>query len=224
MQIISEKLFELKDDEYSAFTAKLIPTVKRDCIIGVRTPILRKLATWVWENGYAEEFLLETPHKFLEENHLHAFMLEKINDYNRCLIMVNDFLPYVDNWATCDQLRPKAFGKKPQLIENIKEWLGSDRPYTVRFGLGMLMSHFLGDNFQKEYLELAVIDSNEYYLHMMVAWFFATALCKQYEATLPYIEQKRLPKHTHNKAIQKAIESYRITDEQKEILKTYKIK
>ncbi|MCH5164432.1 MAG: DNA alkylation repair protein [Clostridiales bacterium] len=224
MEIVTKELFAHRDEEYGKFTSKLMPTVNADTVIGVRTPQLRLLAKWAIKCGYAEQFLSELPHKYFEENNLHAFIIENIKDYDECLEYVNVFLPFVDNWATCDQMSPKVFKGKLQLLGSIKEWMASEHTYVVRFGIGMLMKYFLDNNFKPEYLDLvAEVKSDEYYIKMMVAWFFATALTKQYEATLPYIEQYKLEKWTHNKAIQKAVESYRISDERKALLKQLKI-
>ena len=225
MKEITDKLYELRDEEYGRFTARLMPTVDPASVLGVRTPDLRQIAKWVYKNGLYDEFFAELPHRFFEENNLHAFVIENIKDYDECLRQVNAFLPYVDNWATCDQMSPKVFKKHPELIDSIREWTASDNTYTVRFGIGMLMRFFLDEGFKPEYLDLvADIKSDEYYINMMIAWFFATALCKQYDAALPYITANRLDKWTHNKTIQKAIESYRITDVQKQELRALKIK
>lgn len=222
---ITGKLLELRDEEYARFTARLMPTVDADSVIGVRTPDLKQFAKSVWKNGCAEEFLSSLPHRYFEENNLHAFILDNIKDYGDCLDKVNAFLPYVDNWATCDQMSPKAFKNKPQLLDSIKLWINSEHVYTVRFGIGMLMRYFLDEKFSPEYLDLvAAIKTNEYYINMMIAWYFATALAKQYEAAVPYIIEHRLDKWTQNKAIQKAVESYRVPNERKEYLKTLKIK
>ncbi len=224
MKIILDKLFELADKPYGDFTARLMPTVSRDKVIGVRTPELRQMATWVIKNGLSGEFLRELPHEYYEENNLHAFIIEKIKDYDKCINEVNAFLPQVDNWATCDQMSPKCFKGKKELINNIMEWISSEHVYTVRFGIGMIMRHFLDENFDPRYLEIvSAIKSDEYYINMMIAWFFATALTKQYDKAIEYIRDKKLDKDTHNKAIRKAIESYRIPPETKEYLKTLKI-
>ena len=218
---IRETLFSLKDDEYKAFISKLNPTVCEDSIIGIRTPILRKEAKQIFKEGEYEPFLHSLPHKYYEENNVHSFIIEQIKDYDAVINELDRFLPFVDNWATCDSMRPKIFSKhKKELYEKIKEWLCSEHEYTVRFGIEMLMSHFLDDDFKAEHLEIpAAVRSEEYYVNMMIAWFFATALAKQWDSTLPYIENRRLDKWTHNKTIQKARESYRITDEQKKYLR-----
>lgn len=222
--IIQKRLLALQDSEYRTFQCKLIPTIDPKTVIGIRTPILRKFAKEFAGTADAEKFLQVLPHKYYDENNLHGFLIQAEKDYDRAVSLANAFLPYVDNWATCDLMSPKVFKKHlPELLVQIKKWLRSGKTYTVRFGVEMLMSFFLDVEFKKEYLELvAKIRSDEYYVKMMVAWFFATALAKQYEATLPYIEAHRLSAWTHNKAIQKAIESYRITDAQKAYLRTLK--
>lgn len=223
---IRETLFSLRDEKFAAFQAKLIPNIAPERIIGVRTPALRKLAKTLHGSGEAEEFLKALPHEFFEENNLHAFLLCGMKDFDACVQEVEAFLPYVDNWATCDQLRPKAFARNKQaLLPHIRSWLDSDREYTRRFGIGMLMSHFLDEDFREEYLSLVSdIRSEEYYVNMMIAWYFATALAKQYEAALPYLENRRLAPWVHNKAIQKAVESFRVSEEHKTYLRTLKIK
>ena len=222
---IREELFRLQDTKYRDFQSKLIPTIEPEKVIGVRTPELRNLAKQLVKTDGILEFLLDLPHPYFDENQLHAFILSERKDFDICLEEVNRFLPYVDNWATCDQLSPKAFKKqKDKLLEQIPTWLASDRTYTIRFGIGMLMQHFLDDAFDPAYPDMvARIRSEEYYVNMMIAWYFATALAKQYEAVIPYIENHRLGDWTHNKAIQKSVESYRITPEQKEYLKSLKI-
>lgn len=223
---IIRQMFDLQDEAYKQFQCKLMPTIDANTVIGIRTPQLRKLANNLVGSEAASEFISTLPHQYYEENNLHGFLIEKIKDYDECVAALNQFLPYVDNWSTCDMMSPKAFKKHPpQLIEQIKLWLSSDHTYTVRFGIKLLMSLYLDEYFQPEYLELtAGICSDEYYIKMMIAWYFATALAKQYDAALPYITQRRLDKWTHNKTIQKSIESYRITDQQKIYLKSLKIK
>jgi len=223
---IRRRLFELQDTEYKEFTCKLIPTVDPDAVIGVRTPLLRKLAKEYARTPQAEEFMAALPHKYYEENNLHGFLIETIKDYDSAIRAVEEFLPFIDNWATCDQISPKVFKKHlPELYERIKIWLKSTRTYTVRFGVGMLMSLYLDDSFRQEMPELvAGIRSEEYYINMMIAWYFATALAKQPDAVMPFLQQRRLDKWTHNKAIQKAIESYRISEETKAYLRTLKMK
>ena len=224
MDVIIEKLQELADSGYRDFQAKLMPTVAKDTIIGVRTPAMRALAKELKGTELAASFLQELPHQYFDENQLHAFLINELKDYKQCLEELELFLPYVDNWATCDQLSPKVLKKQPDAtLVAIKKWLGSEHDYTVRFGMEMLMSFYLDDLFKTEFLAWVAADKNEaYYVKMMVAWFFATALAKQYEATVPYFEQRLLPEWSHKKAIQKACESYRVTKEHKEYLRTLK--
>ena len=221
---IRMELNKFRDVKYREMQVRIIPTVKSDRIIGVRTPELRQMAKQYAQAGDADLFLKDLPHRYFEEEQLHAFILSGMNDYGECLAELNRFLPYVDNWATCDQMSPKVFRKhRKELLNSIREWIGSKETYTIRFGIGMLMEHYLDGNFDPAYLEMAAgVRSGEYYVNMMTAWYFATALAKQYDAALPYIEQHRLDDWTHNKAIQKAIESYRITPEQKDYLRTLK--
>ena len=221
---IIEQLFALQDKTYADFQSKLLPNVARETIIGVRTPDMRKMAKKVSKTSAAYDFMHILPHYYFDENQLHAFLLCGQTDFERCLTELERFLPYVDNWATCDQLSPACFKKHvSELLPHIRRWMASEHVYTIRFGMGMLMRYFLDDGFDAEYLEwVSAIHSDEYYIRMMQAWFFATALAKQWDATLPYIQQRRLSDWTHHKTIQKAIESYRITDEQKELLKTFR--
>ena len=223
---IQQKLFHWQDVKYRDFQSKLLPTVNPDSVIGVRTPVLRDYAKRLIKAGGYEEFLETLPHRYFDENQLHAFIVSGIRDYDCCVKEVCRFLPYVDNWATCDQLSPKIFKKhKTDLLSHIKMWIKSSKTYTVRFGIKMLMEHFLEDDFDVFFPEtVAKIRSEKYYVRMMIAWYFATALAKQYDVILPFIENKRLDVWMHNKAIQKAVESYRITAKQKEYLKTLKIK
>lgn len=222
---IKTELFQLQDEAYRDFQGKLIPTIERDTIIGVRTPELRKLAKKLVKREDVDEFLAVLPHLYFDENQLHAFLISEMKDFGRCMDNVCRFLPYINNWATCDQLSPGIFKKhRKELLAYIQEGIGSDRIYTVRFAVGMLMQHFLDEDFDSAYPEwVAGIRTGEYYINMMVAWYFATALAKQYEAVLPYIEGKRLDGWTHNKAIQKSIESRRITPEQKAYLRSLKV-
>ena len=223
---IRETLFSLREEKFAAFQARLIPNVAPERVIGVRTPALRKLAKTLRGSGEAEEFLKALPHEFFEENNLHAFLLCEMKDFEACVQAVEDFLPYVDNWATCDQMSPGVFRKNKQaLLPHIRRWIASEQCYTRRFGIGMLMSHFLDEDFREEYLcWVSDIHSEEYYVNMMIAWYFATALAKQYEAALPYLENRRLAPWVHNKAIQKALESFRVSDGHKTYLKTLKIR
>lgn len=223
---IQDRLFELKDTEYAAFQAKLTPGIPLESFIGVRVPAVRKLAKELYKAGEYEDFISELPHKYYDENMLHGLILSEYKDFDKCIEEVNRFLPYVDNWAVCDIMSPKSFKKnKEKMVDIIKKWSASEHAYTCRFGMEMLMTHFLDDDFKPEYLEIpAQVHSDEYYVNMMIAWFFATALAKQWDATIPYIADNRLDVWTHNKTIQKARESYRITAEQKEYLKGLKRK
>ena len=221
---IREELFSLQDVAYGDFQAKLMPTVPRETVIGVRTPALRKYAKALAKEKDISEFLLDLPHKYFEENQLHAFIISEEKNYEECIRQTNLFLPYVDNWATSDQKSPKVFAKhRQELLEEIKVWIASDKTYTIRFGIRMLMALYLEEDFDIQYAEMvAAVKSDEYYVKMMVAWYFATALAKQYEAVVPFIENRRLEEWTHRKAIQKSVESYRITKEQKEYLKSFR--
>ncbi len=223
---IKKRLFALQDTQYKAFHSKLVPNINADKIIGVRTPELRKLAKEYAKNKQIDDFLASAEHDYYEETNLHGFIISETKDYDQCIKELDRFLPVVDNWATCDLLSPKVFKQKKnheRLIEDIKRWMSSDQPYTVRFGIEMLMSYFLDDDFKPEYLQWVAKEKGEhYYIKMMVAWFFATALAKQWNAAIPFIEQKTMDKWVHNKAIQKAVESYRITDSQKAYLRTLK--
>ena len=225
METVRLRLESLSDMKYRDFTAKLIPNLGKDRIMGVRTPDIRALAKELYGTKEGEDFLSRLPHYYLEENKLHATLVSMIKDYDKLISELDRFLPFVDNWAVCDGLSPKAFGKhKAELLEKIRLWIPSEHTYTCRFGIGMLMRWFLDEDFQPGYLELpAAVRSEEYYVNMMTAWFFATALAKQWNAAIPYLEQNRLDPWTHNKTIQKARESYRITTEQKEYLKTLKV-
>ena len=223
---IQKELFKLQDKKYREIQIKTITNIDSDTIIGVRTPELRRIAKELYKSNNYKEFINDLPHKYFDENQLHSFILGEIKDYDECLDSVNKFLPYVDNWATCDQSSPKAFVKNTdKLINEIKKWIKSKGTYTIRFGVGMLMRSYLDDNFKEEYLEwVSKIKSDEYYVNMMIAWYFATALAKQYDKTIKYIENNKLDTWVHNKTIQKAIESYRITNEQKEYLRSLKRK
>ena len=221
---IIEQLFTLQDPSYGNFQGGLIPTLEPDRVIGVRTPALRKLAKQLAKEDDTAAFMQKLPHYYFEENQLHAFILSEERDFDRCLAATEKFLPYVDNWATCDQMSPKVFKKHTdELLVSIRKWIHSSHTYTVRFAIGMLMRYYLDEKFATEYLDLAAaVESEEYYVKMMVAWYFATALAKQYDATIPYIENQKLEPWTHNKTIQKAVESYRIDEEKKEYLKSLK--
>lgn len=223
MEKIVKELFEMQDEKYKDFQSALIPGSDLEKVIGIRTPLLRKYAKNLPLED-AKAFLLELPHEYFDENQLHAFIVSEIKDIDACIKEVNTFLPYVDNWATCDQMSPVIFKKhKDRLLVEVKRWIASSETYTVRFGIKMLMQHFLDEDFNLEYPEMvAKIQSEEYYVKMMIAWYFATALAKQYDSVIPFIEEGRLEKWTHNKAIQKSIESYRITTEQKKYLRSLK--
>ena len=225
-EFILERLFALQDKEYQVFQSKLVPTIPPETIIGVRTPILCKLAKELAGTSQAAKFLHSLPHKYYEENNLHAFLVEKIGNYNTAIEETERFLPYIDNWATCDCFCPKIFAKhREELLMVIRKWLASDQLYTVRYAIGMLMRYYLDEKFQPEYLAwVAGIHCEEYYLNMMRAWYFATALAKQPDAALPWIMERRLDEWTHNKTIQKAVESYRIPKEMKQQLRELRIR
>ena len=218
---IAAFLAENRDGAYQAFQSKLIPSVPADSVIGVRTPALRKFAKQLAKRDDVGEFLNEVPHGCFEENQLHAFIVSAETDYERLLARIDGFLPFVDDWATCDQMSPRGLAQRPEAtLKQVRQWMASGQPYTVRYGIGVLLQLFLGDRFRPEFLEwVAQVESDEYYVNMMRAWFFAEALAKQPGATLPVIEEGRLDRWAHNKAIQKARESYRISPELKEQLK-----
>lgn len=226
MTEIREILFSMQDTAYKQFNSKLIPNVSPDTQIGVRLPDIRRLAKKLKGTSEAEDFMKELPHKYFEENNLHGCLIEEIKDFDSAVLHTEEFLPYIDNWATCDTFSPRAFKRNTaELLKKIDVWLKSEKTYTVRFGISMLMKFFLDENFSVDILErVAEIKSDEYYVNMMRAWFFATAAAKQREDTMPYFTEKRLDIWTHNKAIQKCIESSRISREDKEFLKTLKIK
>ena len=222
---IRQSLFAMQDTKYRDFQAKLIPGKDPQTMIGVRTPELRALAKQIQKREDTDEFLRQLPHQYFDEDQLHAFIISGIRDYEKCMEELTRFLPYVDNWATCDQMSPKVFKKhKPELLLRIREWIRSDHTYTVRFAIGMLMQHFLDEDYDPAYADfVAGIHSEEYYINMMIAWYFATALAKQYDKILPFIEERGLDPWVHNKTIQKAIESYRVSEEQKNHLRELKI-
>lgn len=224
--MLEKELFELQDIKYKEFHQKLMPTVNPEKVIGIRTPVLRKFSKEFGKREEAESFLKNLPHKYYEEDNLHAFLLEEIKNYDKLIEELNKFLPFVDNWATCDMMRPKILrNHKEELLEDIKKWLNSKDIYTIRFAVNCLMNYYLEEDFKTEYLVwVKNIESKEYYINMVRAWYFATALAKQYDETIKILESNVLDKWTHNKTIQKAIESYRITKEQKTILKKLKIK
>lgn len=223
---IIKTLYAQQDLKYRDLQVTTIPSVEPDVIIGVRTPQLRAYAKELGKREDVGEFLDLLPHKFFEEDQLHAFIISGMKDYDEAMARLEGFLPYVNNWATCDQMSPKVFKKnKKDLLKHIKVWIKSKKTYTIRYGVGMLMEHFLDEDFDVKYpVMVSKLRSDEYYVNMMIAWYFATALAKQYDAVIPFIEERKLDVWTHNKAIQKSIESYRITDEQKAYLRTLKIK
>ncbi len=225
MTSLQKALFELSDEDYKAFHSKLMPTVDNAHIIGVRTPVLRKFSNAFSRTAQAEDFLNELPHKYYEENNLHAFLLEKESDYNKLIKRLDEFLPYVDNWATCDMMKPKVFKKHlSELIKDVYRWMNSDDIYAVRYGINCLMTYYLDENFKEEYFQKVIeVESDEYYVNMMRAWYFATALVTQHPSALKVIENRLLDKWTHNKTIQKAVESYRISPDKKEYLKKLKL-
>ena len=219
---VYDRLVKARDDKYREFQIKLVPNVSPDTVIGVRTPEMRKIAKEVFNSPEREAFLADLPHRYYEENLVHFFVISMIRDFDECIGAVEKFLPYVDCWPVSDQATPKAFAKnRGKLLPYIRKWIASDHVYTARFGMRMLMNEFLGDDFRKEYLDLvADKKGDDYYLKMMAAWYFATALAKRYDETIPYFEKRRLDEWVHKKAIQKAIESYRVSDEHKEHLKS----
>ena len=225
-EIILKKLTELADSKYKSFSAKLTPSVKSENVLGVKMPSIRKLAREIADNEAIEGFLCNLPHRYLEQNNLHACLIECMADFDKAISYTQKFLPFIDNWATCDMLFPKAFKRNPEkLLPYIEKWLNSSHVYTVRFAVNMLMRLFLDERFDLKFAErIAKIESDEYYLKMVIAWYFATALAKQYDSVLPFLTQKKLSVWIHNKTIQKAVESYRITQEQKIFLKTLKIR
>ena len=225
-ETVRGRLFALRDETNAAFMARLVPTLPPESVLGVRMPDCRALAKELCRMPDIGEFLTDLPHRYLDENNLHALILNEEKDCAAAVAAIDAFLPYVDNWATCDALRPKAFKKHPSALpDECRRWMRSGATYTVRFGIEMLMTHYLDENFRPEYLEeVSIIKSKEYYVNMMIAWYFATALAKQYEAAISYIEQRRLDQWTHNKTIRKAIESCRITEERKAYLRTLTIR
>ncbi len=222
MNELQKQLFELQDIKYKEFHSKLMPGIDPDSVIGIRVPVLRAFAKSYAKTEEAGAFIQTLPHQYYEENNLHMMLITSIKEYNRCLREIQRFLPYINNWATCDFPEPKCFMKhKEELLPGIRSWIASGETYTIRYGIGMLMRLYLDADFKPEYLQLAAdVRSEEYYVNMMIAWYFATALAKQWEATIPYLEKRQLSDWVHRKTIQKAIESYRITDEQKVYLKT----
>lgn len=221
MTHLQEELFKLQDTEYRDFNSSLIPGIDKETVIGIRTPVLRKFAKEYAKSGEIEQFMRELPHEFYEENNLHMMLIGQIKDYDECISELEKFLPYIDNWATCDSPLPKCFDKnKEDVLERAKNWIATDATYVKRFGMGVMMRLFLDEDFKEEYIQfVASVKSEEYYVNMMIAWYMATALAKQWDAAIPYIQERRLSEWVHRKSIQKAVESYRITPEQKEYLK-----
>lgn len=221
MTHLQEELFKLQDTEYRDFNSSLIPGIEKETVIGVRIPVLRKFAKEYAKSGETEQFMRELPHKYYEENNLHMMLIGQIKDYAECISELEKFLPHIDNWATCDSPLPKCFDKnKEDVLGRAKNWIATDATYVKRYGMGVMMRLFLDEDFKEEYIQLvAGVKSEEYYVNMMIAWYMATALAKQWDAAIPYIQERRLSEWVHRKSIQKAVESYRITPEQKEYLK-----
>lgn len=222
---MKDKLLKLQDIKYKSFQERLIPNIDKNVIIGIKIPVLRKLAKEMIKDESYIEFLDSLPHVYLEENLLHAILVSELKDYDQCIFRLNLFLPYIDNWEVCDIISPKVFkNNNIKLIDEIKKWLNSKDEYIIRFGIEILMMYYLDDNFDISYHDLvSKIRSSDYYVNMMIAWYFATALAKKWDISIKYIEENKLDKWTHNKTIQKAIESYRITKEQKEYLRQLRI-
>ena len=218
---VYDLLIREKDEEYKEFQAKLVPNISPDTMIGVRTPQMRKIAKEVFNSENKDEFLKDLPHRYYEENLVHFFVIAMIKDFDECVRAVEEFLPYIDCWPVSDQATPKAFTRNHEkLLPYIRKWIKSDHIYTARFGIRMLMNEFLGEDFKPDYLEwVATVKGEDYYIKMMVAWYFATALAKRYDESVKYIEERKLDEWVHKKAIQKAIESYRVSDEHKEYLR-----
>lgn len=219
---VYERLTACGNEQYRDFQSKLVPNIPKETMLGVNTPDMRRIAREIRGTEEAEAFLMELPHRYFEENLVHFFLVAMIRDFDECVQAVERFLPYVDCWPVCDQSTPKVFTKNHEkLLPLIQKWIGSDHVYTARFGIRMLMNEFLGEDFEPEYLDwVAAVKGEDYYIRMMVAWFFATALTKRYDESVVYIEERRLSPWTHKKAIQKAIESFRVSDAHKEYLKT----
>lgn len=224
MTHLQEELFELQDTAYRDFHSSLMPGIDKSDIIGIRTPVLRTFAKKFAKTEEAARFMDELPHKYYEENNLQMMLIGQIKDYDKCILELEKFLPYVDNWATCDFPVPKCFNKnKKDVLLRAKKWIASDAAYVKRYGIGVMMRLFLDEDFKEEYLQIvADVKSEEYYVNMMIAWYMATALAKQWNAAIPYIQERRLPEWVHKKTIQKAVESYRITPEQKDYLKGFR--
>lgn len=221
---LTDRLIKIKDNKYKEFQSKLVPNISKDTILGIRTPEMRKIAKEIFERKDKDEFLNSLPHKYYEENLIHFFVISLIKEFDECIKRVEEFLPYVDCWPVSDQATPKSFkNNHEKLLPYVKKWIKSKHVYTARFGIRMLMNEYLGNDFKEEYLKLiASIKTNDYYLKMMIAWYFATALAKRYDETIPYMEKNILDEWIRKKAIQKAIESYRVSDEHKKYLVTLK--
>ena len=223
---IQERLFTFQDTDYKAFNKTLLPTVDEHTMIGIRMPVLKKFAKEFFrtEPECVADFMNSLPHQYFEENNLHAFFIENISDFDTAIKETERFLPFIDNWATCDSFAPRIFKKYPDAVyQKILQWIQSDHPYTVRYAIGLLLSNYLDEQFRPEMLELVSnVRSSEYYIDMMIAWYFSFALIKQYDKAIPYIEKKILDPFTHRKTIQKAVESRRISVEIKAYLKTLK--
>ena len=219
---VSERLMACGSEKYRDFQSKLVPNIPKETILGVKTPDMRKIAKDIKGTKEAEMFLAQLPHRYFEENLVHFFLIAAIRDFDECAKAVEAFLPYVDCWPVCDQASPKVFAKNhKKLLPLIRKWIGSEHVYTARFGIRMLMNEFLGEDFKPEYLEwVASVPGEDYYVRMMVAWYFATALAKKYEESVVYVEDHRLDPWTHKKTIQKAIESFRVSDAHKDYLRT----
>ncbi len=219
---LGKKLFELQDLKYRDFHSSLLPGIPKETIIGIRTPVLRKFAREFEKTEEAEDFIEKLPHYYYEENNLHMMIISNIKDYEKCLEEIRKFIPYINNWATCDLPRPKCFAAhRGELLPEVKKWIESDKTYVIRYGIGTLMNLYLDEDFREEFLEwVSAVESEEYYVNMMIAWYFATALAKKWEETIPYIQEKKLSDWVHKKTIQKAIESYRISKEQKDYLRS----
>lgn len=226
MKEIIDFLYANQDKKYAEFQAPIMPSVDSKIIIGVRTPVLRSYAKKLYGSSLANSFMASLPHAYFEENQLHAFLIGAEKEFGRCISLLEEFLPYIDNWATCDQMSPKCFKKHHKELDKLADkWISSTATYTIRFGIKVRMDHFLENDFDVKYpTKIAKIRSDEYYIKMMIAWYFATALSKQYNSIIPFLEEQKLDVWTHNKTIQKAIESYRITDEQKTYLRTLRIR
>ncbi len=224
MTDIQRDLFAMQEVAYGDFAAKLLPTLPREAVIGVRLPLLHKYAKKIAGTALAAQFMKDLPHTYLEENHLHAYLISQMRDVQACFAHLDAFLPHVDNWSVCDSLRPKILTRdRAALLDKIDAYLQSPHPYTVRFGIELLMVYFLDEHFSPEQAErVAAVQSEEYYVQMMIAWYFATALAKQWDRALPYLEERRLSPWVHRKTVQKAVESYRITAAQKAYLRTLK--